>query len=565
MRTTVVIVALLSLVACSQSTDKGAGATAPVPTPTPTPATDKLRADFIPTQAQLDQFRAEGPEPTLRKIAATDYWLNYKLMQATGIEKELGGEAQAIAALQALGNAYERRMRSAETEIPRMIPTDFTGEGMESGFMGLGMGSFLGMITGGLSSGMVSQMSDAQIAELNEKGGLKHSSNSGAFEMQIGKDGSMSQSLDFEINEHGVNGKVKMKLKMDACPDVNGRVEVNIDVDSQMSVIGKPGTGGYVHSTFKYERYLDDDAHLMDTNDGFASNLHVKMGGYENFESQSVEMTTGYTRGGQTTRDYSNEQGFSIFRMEEAERTLKLLQATEFLQTIMAEMMLRGLGGLSGSPWESGRCIDLQVSSNPGKRNGIQPSTAFEIEAKPRAKSDGAQAGGSVIATLTGGSSLNPAGSKVKADAKFSYTGPAEKEETASIAFEARSKRGVGKATLAFDTKALGAFRMEGGAGDFHGVGTVCNLDKTFFVEGGGNTVRFEPESDQGGRYSYSGNMSGFRVFGHGTYKVKFNGDQPVGIVAEGPGSVETPAGVVSGNGSETYTLTPLGDTACDR
>ena len=50
-------------------------------------------------------------------------------------------------------------------------------------------------------------------------------------------------------------------------------------------------------------------------------------------------------------------------------------------------------------------------------------------------------------------------------------------KKTASISFESRSKRGVGKATLDFDTKALRSYRMEGGAGDFHGVGQVCDLE----------------------------------------------------------------------------------------
>ena len=79
-------------------------------------------AEFIPTQAQLDRFLAEGPDPTLRKISVADYWLHYKLMQATGIEKELGGEAQAVEALKSLGAAYERKLRVAEVEVPKMIP-----------------------------------------------------------------------------------------------------------------------------------------------------------------------------------------------------------------------------------------------------------------------------------------------------------------------------------------------------------------------------------------------------------------------------------------------------------
>ena len=45
-----------------------------------------------------------------------------------GIEKELGGEAQAIEALKALGDAYERRMRVAEDEAPKMIRRRSTGK-----------------------------------------------------------------------------------------------------------------------------------------------------------------------------------------------------------------------------------------------------------------------------------------------------------------------------------------------------------------------------------------------------------------------------------------------------
>ncbi|MCA0393039.1 MAG: hypothetical protein LCH70_02775, partial [Proteobacteria bacterium] len=102
--------------------------------------------------------------------------------------------------------------------------------------------------------------------------------------------------------------------------------------------------------------------------------------------------------------------------------------------------------------WQSGQCIDLQVRSDPAKRTGARPNTAYTLFAEPRAKSDGAPAGGTVTATLNGASRLNPTG-KVKADAKFDYANPEKKDERASIDLESRSKRGVGKATLEFDTK----------------------------------------------------------------------------------------------------------------
>jgi hypothetical protein len=559
MRTAIILIACATLAACARDSELPASAAASPAAPT----ADKPHAEFIPTQAQMDRFRAEGPDPTLRKISVADYWLHYKLMQATGIEKELGGESQAVAALKALGEAYERKLRVAEVEVPKMIPAAFTGEGMGSGFVGMGMGSFVGLITGGMTSGAISRMSDKELADLSAAGGIKHEGGGGTAELQVGKDGSLSQSMEFDVNEHGLNGKVKMKIKMDACPDVNGKVTVDIEVDSQMSVSGKPGTGGHVQTKFRYERYLDDDAHLIDTGDGGASNLRVRMGGMENFESQSVDLTVGHERGGEPIWEHHDEQGFSIFRPEEADRTRELLRATELLQTLMAEVMLRGGLGSGGSPWESGRCIDLKATSSPAKRKGIRPSTAFDLEAMPRAKDGGATVGGTVTATLNGGASLQPASGKVKADAKYGYTGPEKKDEAANVAFESRSKRGVGRATLEFDTKTLRAYHMEGGAGDFHGMGQVCDLEKSFVVEGGGNTVRFEPGSRDGGKYTYSGSMSGFGVHGYGTYQVKYADDVAVSITATGPGTVETPIGPQSAVDTEQYTLTPLGESTC--
>jgi hypothetical protein len=75
--------------------------------------------------------------------------------------------------------------------------------------------------------------------------------------------------------------------------------------------------------------------------------------------------------------------------------------------------------------------------------------------------------------------------------------------------------------------------------------------------------VKFAPSSDRAGIYTYSGNISGFGVSGNGTYTVTYNGDVATGLHATGPGSVQTPRGVVTGNGTEEYTLTKEDDSAC--
>ena len=538
------------------------------PSPSPSPQAEAVVApaaavpSHLPGKADMDRVLAEGPEPTLQKLRPVDYWLHYKLMQATGVERELGGEAQAIAALQALGDAYERKLRGAEADLPKLVPAAFTGEGMDSGFTGMGLGGFVGLMTGGMLSGAVSSMSDKDLAELVKQGPIKFGRNDGNSAVEFGKDGSLSQSMEFEVNEDGLNGKVRIKTRMDACPDPQGRVSVDIDVDSQMSVSGKPGTGGYVRSNFKYERYLDDDAHLIDTAEGGASNLRISMGGSENFQSQSVDITTGRERGGKPIFEHHGEQGFSIFRPGEVERTRALLQGAETLQTLIAEVMLRGLGASAGSPWESGRCIDLQVTSSPGKRKGIKPNTAFDIDARPRAKADGAAAGGTVAATLSGGASLQPASGKVRADAKYQYAGPAKKREKASIDFESRSKRGVGKASLGFDTNE-GAYRVKGGQNDFVANTVVCSLDGPFDIRSTAGIVMHMSGGEGGGSWTQSGNAAGVAWSGGGSYTLALDGDGSGRIEARGSSSIATPMGRFSDSVEPVFSVTRV-DQACD-
>src|SRR5262249_35806955 len=150
------------------------------------------------------------------------------------------------------------------------------------------------------------------------------------------------------------------------------------------------------------------------------------------------------------------------------------------------------------------------------------------------------------------------------------------KQKVASVAFESRSRRGVGRATLEFDTRTGHTYRMEGGAKELHFAGEVCDLEETFFLESDTNdtrvAIRFSPQSRDGDYNSYSGTMTGnddqgkkytFPVHGKGKYDIKYDGDTAVGIDANGPGTVETPYGPLSAEGREKYTLKPLGDQPC--
>jgi hypothetical protein len=107
------------------------------------------------------------------------------------------------------------------------------------------------------------------------------------------------------------------------------------------------------------------------------------------------------------------------------------------------------------------------------------------------------------------------------------------------------------------------SYSISGGAGDFSGTGTICDITQPWTVSGNGITVTFTPSSAYGGTYAYSGSVSGFAASGSGEYAVTYADGIAVSIQAGGEGSVSGEGGGASGSGDENYTLTLLSDSSC--
>jgi len=215
------------------------------------------------------------------------------------------------------------------------------------------------------------------------------------------------------------------------------------------------------------------------------------------------------------------------------------------------------LGFTSKPPYESGRCIDLQVRADPAKRTGARPSTAYTLFANPRARLDGAPAGGTVTATLDGDSTLNPT-TRVRADARFDYANPTKKDQSATVSFESRSRRGVGRATLDFDTK-KGAYRVSGGQNDLHIDQVVCSLTEPFDLNSTSGIVLHMSGGDSGGSYTVSGNAAGVAWSGNGRYTLKLEGSGGT-LKATGTATIASPMGRFSDSVEPTFTVTPASE-----
>ncbi len=513
------VVAALITVSCGRTTPA-----------TPAPKAED-RPDWISKAVAFSEGLEKNREAVLRDIGKVEFTFQRRLLSFSGIEADLGGSAAADASLRSLmREVYSRAM---QTDYAWMRVAD---DGEPNGMSAVAMASFEFML-------ISMNFDDLQAQDPGRRStepGPNH------MDLDVGADG-VEYTSTKDVTVDGMNVKMLNKLKVNYCPDASGKIEVELSSTSSLSRGAKgANTKIDVHVT----RYVDDDAKM----EALDVEQHVESAAFGSGAGTFVDVSQGIT----TRADGPN---YNRVNRTSSHATQADVEVAGALASVM-QLMAIGVSEHTRDVWEKGGCVKLETPSTPAGRSGLKPDTSFSIVAQPRSKVDGSSVGGTVRADLTGDSSLDPASTKARADASFKYVAPGERKKEARIRFEARSKRGIANAELAFDTNA-GSYRAEGGADEFHGTGVVCDLAEQFFIEGSGVTVRFEPESTAGGRYSYSGKMSGFEVFGHGVYTVNFRDDVPVSISAHGPGSVKTPMGVQTAEGKEEYALSPVNDAGC--
>jgi len=485
--------------------------------------------------AVIAEARALTPaeiEAKAGEISQNDYRMLRSLMAAGGLDEELGGAAQGDAALRQLMVDFRTQALGYRAELPRIIKI---ADNDAPGLAGLGMSFFAGLMTQG---GIMSLLRNSSEAGSFDRDGFKASVD----------DRRVSTETTFEGKvDGGLTGRITTKTAMNYCPGADGAVRVEMVSDSALTS-RTSSAGANVKVTANLIWYVTDDAEF-----GNQLELDIRV---ENAAFGGARGANGaYVDYAQTMSSLDAAKNGGVFNRVSSRATADdratAQAAAEFARSMVITLALQ-----AKDVFQSGKCVKLEVTSDPAKRTGAKPKTSFAILAKPRSKTDGTPTGGTVQATLSGAGALDPAGAKVPADAKFTYVA-GDKDTKGTVSFEARSKRGIGRETATFDTLSAG-YRIVGGGGEFRGEGTTCDLAQPFEVRGNANiVVKFAPADANGGSYTYTGNISGARLSGKGTYKVQYEGDKAVRITASGPGSACTPVGCFTNQGSETYTLTP--------
>lgn len=430
--------------------------------------------------AEFARLQAQSTDATARELTQLEYPLTRRLMQAGGLDAALGGEAKADAALTALYMDYERKARALQAQLPTAFAPANEGGGGGTGAEGWG-GAAASTVLGG------SQAATAANAWENgvDRGETTGHAESNVTGNQVSVDwtpDSVTMTTEVKADIDGLKGTVKTTVKMKTCPDPEGKVTVEFE-----SVSSVAAGGGSANSTVRtsMDVFVDDDANLIDDKMDSESRAQQSTSSGSVVDATSTISTssgkvesTANLGGGASAQDGQMAQGMAGMGRYAA-----------FSAVLMGAQ----------KAWQSGKCVDLQVRSDPAKRKGARPNTAYTLFAEPRAKSDGRPTGGTVKATLNGASRLNPTG-KIKADAQFDYANPEKKDQSASIDFEARSKRGVGKATLEFDTRNGYRIVLDNGESI-----TTCDITNPFSgkIGGGQITLQFTPADDKRGQMRF--------------------------------------------------------------
>jgi hypothetical protein len=517
----IALAAAAALITCS------CGRTTPA-----TPASEsEAGIDWVSKAIAFRDGWQKDRDAVLRDIGRLEYDFQRPLLTFSGVEADLGGPGAADAALRALmSEVHARAMR-----------TDYTWMGVAdtepSGMAAVAMSTFEFMLI------------SLNFDELHaQEPGMRSTSESGPtrVDLDLTRAGVDYTSTN-DTTVDGMNVKMLNKLKVNFCPDASGKIVVDLSSNSSLS---RGAKGANTRIQIRVTRHVDDDANMG----ALDIEQHVEAAAFGGGADTFVDLSSGSSTRAEGS-NYSRVNRTSSRATQADVGAANALAGILQLTALVASEQTRDI-------WEKGGCVKLDTPSTPAKRTGVAPGTSFEVLAQPRSKVDGSSVGGTVRGDLQGDARLDPAATRVRADAHFTYVAPDERGKRATVRFEARSRRGIANAEVAFDTNGA-SYRAEGGADEFHGTGVICDLGEQFFIEGSGATVRFEPSSPAGGRYSYSGTMSGFGVFGHGEYTVNFRDDVAVGISAHGPGSVKTSSGVMTREGKEEYTLSPAADASC--
>ncbi len=356
-------------------------------------------------------------------------------------------------------------------------------------------------------------------------------------ELGHGADG--SNKFGFKMNTRGKDGNRSLDTDLEGsvdgqrCPQLDGSVYFT----AKIKLSGKHGNSSYIQDvTAKITAQVNDDADIVSSETRLNQGIQESAGGVNTYVETEYQINM--NNGAYTV---SNQRGVRGGQNQGP-------HAEELATAGNGSAMHAGMAALSFAKamWQNGGCIAIEAKS-PGN---VEPSSVTEVPVTVRHKIDGSSVPSKVKVDLVGETSVTPKQID-QTPGKLSYTAPPEKNKSATIKLEARSKRGRAKLDLNATTGG-NAYRISGNLDDASMSGTTCDSSQPFTI-GGTLSFNFTPTSATTGNYTYRGP---YAATGSGPYVI--NGD----------GSMKLDGtGCIMGGGCATYshswTAEPIDPGTC--
>jgi hypothetical protein len=500
-------------------------------------AGDRVNGELIAavTGALMDLPEAER----LPVAAELSRRLELEAARITGLMDAIGGEAatdavltgawaQIAAPVDALGTGIaESGIAAAPTATTqpsgfRRAPSAPSADGMAV------MGVMMGMMALGMTA-------DATVSAANEaKPGQRESAELSTGTTITGSVEQSGMTMSYEGTQDGVAVTFDATIDVHPCPDPNGKFDITVTIDVHTS---KGDASSNATIDMAIDGQVDDDARLA----GADVVTNSQWSGGSSGGSQLIDFTSATKGGASPTFTTNRNSGTNDDFV-----TMAVLMSMMFEAMIKDKVLTA-----AEKAWTSGRCVELKVTPSAGPK-GLDPGAVVDVLAEPRSKVDGTPTGGNVTARLaSGGKSVEPDGSPVPADANSTYTAPDEPKKSGSVAYESRSRRGVGRAELAFETSGGAAYLVVGGLEDWQVSQVVCDIMSPFSLTSPGVGVA-----------EFSGGLTG-TYSATGVFNFSYAGDYVIalanGIGSPGTMSASSGGSIAgqAGSGTESYVLTP--------
>ncbi len=264
-----------------------------------------------------------------------------------------------------------------------------------------------------------------------------------------------------------MNGSATARVEIDGCPDESGSSKGSVSLTSSETARGSGADGG--STTASWTRDLSGEFDISVGDDASISGLAIDAQANESVVSTTQEgedddpETSEHELGVEMHYEYSSGPGFEGLAPNDAATTgdvthedgataadlRPLFRSAAYAVSVAAI----GLGRDAEAFWRDGKCIELIVDPEGGD---VDANSVTSVTATVRHIFEGEDLDKPVEATLTGVTSLDPAGEEQQSPATVSYTAGPEVDDVGEIKFESVSNWGIGSKTIKFTVKATG-------------------------------------------------------------------------------------------------------------